>query len=393
MNPYFAYSISFIVALGTYLLGWSGLYPRLTADLAWFLALSVLFSFMAGVYWNRKKYVSFQKLPPDRNVILVTGFIYLLWICEFFYAGGIPILKILLGQPYNYRLFGIPSLHVFVVTFSSFYTVYLFHLYLSTRKKKVLLFYLINLLAAVLIYSRAMFMFNMVASVVLLLPFTPRAPRRALPVSLAGLLILFYLFGVFGNLRVSHEAKVHYDNTIFPQAGQATKSFKESAIPNEFFWAYIYASSPLANLQKNINKADKHLSFSWFLRMANNEMLFDFISKRINRVFDIPHPGEHTIYGSFNVSTIYSVAYSHLGWLGMAIMFCYIMAIPVGYSKLFKNNSPFFASGFSILITMYLFMAYDNTVRFTGLSFQLVYPVIFSWAESKGIFGLRKFGL
>lgn len=390
MNPYFAYSISFTVAMAVYLLGWSNIYPRLSAELIWFLGASILIGTIAGFYWNAKVKVPFQKLLPDKNVVLITGFIYVLWIFDFIYADAIPILKILLGQPFNYRLFGIPTLHVFTVTFSSFYTVYLFHLYLSTRKKRILLFYSINLFAAILIYSRAMFMFNLLASLILLVPFIKMIPKKILLLFPVILILLFFLFGVFGNLRVSHEGKVNYDNSIILKTGQATQPFKESIIPNEFFWTYIYTTSSLANLQKNINNANKHISMIWFLKMVNNEMIFDFISKRINSVFDIPHPGEHYINGSFNVSTLYSVAYSHLGWFGMVIMFCYVLIIPVVYQKWNKSHSPFFATGFAILITMYFFMAYDNTIRFTGLSFQLAYPIIFEWLESKGIYLLRK---
>ncbi|MEQ8425426.1 MAG: hypothetical protein RIA63_12000, partial [Cyclobacteriaceae bacterium] len=286
--------------------------------------------------------------------------------------------------------FGIPSLHVFIVTFGSFYTVYLFHLYVSTRERHVLIFYFINLFSAVLIYSRAMFVFNIIASLLLLLLSAKTINYKVYILAPFLFLIFSFLFGVIGNLRVSHEAKVKYDNSIFLKTGQATHSIAESSIPKEFFWTYIYTSSSIANLQKNINNADRHVSVTWFLKMVNNEMIFDFISKRINRIFGIPHPGEYTINGSFNVSTVYSVAYSHLGWIGMTIMFCYVLILPVIYLKPNGNGSPFSATGFAILTTMYIFLAYDNTIRFTGLSFQLVYPLIFSWLEAKRIFVLRR---
>ncbi|MEJ0029481.1 MAG: hypothetical protein WDO15_03565 [Bacteroidota bacterium] len=99
-------------------------------------------------------------------MIGTTIFIYVLWIADFIYEGGVPLIKILFHLPYNYRLFGIPSLHVFIVTFSSFFTVYLFHLYLSKRTRLLLILYLVNLSAALLIYSRAMLFFNITGSVI-----------------------------------------------------------------------------------------------------------------------------------------------------------------------------------------------------------------------------------
>lgn len=389
MNPYFAYSISFIVAITIYALGWSDAYPPLSLALLGFLGCTIIGFTIVGFRWQRITKSTLERLPVDNNPLVVTIFIYVLWAADFFYEGGIPLLKILLAQPYNYRLFGIPSLHVFTVTFSSFYTIYLFHLYLSGRKKLILILYFINLSAAVLIYSRAMFMFNVCASIFIFFQFVKKlSPRMMASVPFLALL-LFYLFGVFGNLRVSREAKSNYDNSIFLNTGQATQNFRESIVPNEFFWSYIYASSSLANLQQNINHADRHVSWAWFGKMVNNEMLFDFISKRINTVFNIPHPGEHTIEGPFNVSTIYSKAFSHLSWIGMAIMSAYLLLIPFLYYKLL-SPSPFLRTGLAILTTMFLFTAYDNTISFTGLSFQLIYPILFSWLEDRKIFSLRK---
>ena len=233
-------------------------------------------------------------------------------------------------------------------------------------------------------------MFNVVSSCCLYIHATKTIPFRILVVAPFILAICLFLFGVVGNIRVSQIDQTSYNNSTFLTHGGASENFKNSIIPNEFFWTYIYTSSPIANLQKNINNADQHVSLTWFIKMVNNEMIFDSISKRINSIYGIPHPGEHTINGSFNVSTIYSVAYSHLGWLGMAIMFCYILIFPMVYRKLNKSNSPFYLTGFAILVTMYFFMAFDNTIRFTGLSFQLVYPLIFAWLEMRGIFILRK---
>lgn len=391
MNPYFAYSISFAVAISVYSLRWSNIYPHLSGTLLGFLFITIIGFVFAGFYWSRKRLCTTLVLSTDYNPVRITIFIYILWMADFLYEGGIPIYKILMGVPYQYELFGIPSLHVFIVTFSSFYTIYLFHLYLSTKKKLILFLYLLNLTAALLIFSRAMFIFNFSASSFLYLHFNSNFSRKLLLISPFVLVVLLFSFGVIGNLRVSHNNNNNYDNTIFLSTGKATDNFKNSVVPNEFFWTYIYASSSIANLQENINKADRHsISLSWFLKMINNEMLPDFISKRINRWFQIPHPGEYRIERYFNVSTVYSIAFSHQSWPGMIIMSIYLLLIPLVYIRLFPGNSPFTTTGIAIMTTMYLFMAYDNTIRFTGLSFQLFYPLFFGWLETKNIFSLRK---
>lgn len=378
VNPYFCYSISFLFALLTYLLGWSDLYPPLSAALIGFLSITIgVHAWMGGKFALEKKVV-FTALPEGGKYapLFVTLFLYALWTLDFLYEGGIPLVKILLKQPYNYRLFGIPSLHVFIVTFSSFYTVYLFHLYLSSRRKSVLFFWAINLFAAILIYSRAMFFFNLAGCFLLFLLQARNIPRYVLGGLPFVFLILFYFFGVLGTLRVAREAEKEYDSSLFLEIGKASTSFQRSPVPKEYFWTYVYVSSPLANLQKNID--------SWrgvsprigrLGEMINNEILMDFMSKRINAFLHLEREKEYTIPGPFNVSTVYSRSFSYLGWNGMAIMALVILLAPLGYMKVVSQNSPFFLTGFVILCTMFLFLAYDNTLRFTGLSFQLVYPV------------------
>lgn len=381
VNPYICYAFSFLLALITYALHWSTLYPRLSSGLLFFLGVTILLHVLAGFLLMRKRKIVFPKitLQDPRSAIYITLFIYALWTADFVYEGGIPLLKILFKIPYNYRLFGIPSLHVFIVTFSSFYTVYLFHVYLSTRQKTILCLYAINMAAAILIYSRAMFIFNLTASFILILLIKKIVTVRLLIV-LPLMILLSYFFGVLGTLRVSRELNVPYDNSLFTELGRPTESFSQSIIPNEFLWTYIYVSSPLANLQHNINSYPvKPASLSRTGEMINNEVLMDFISKRVNAFFHKEREQENTIPGPFNVSTVYSRSYSYLGWTGIVLMAVIVILIPWAYLKILPMESQFFAAAFAILCTMFLFLAYDNTIRFTGLCFQLVYPVLFNF--------------
>lgn len=383
INPYFCYAIAFTVALLVYLLGWSNLYPPLSPGLLSFLLLSVTTHAVVGTKFSRSLKPIFTRLQApaiERMPLLITSFLYILWIAEFVYEGGIPLIKIVMNQPYDYRLFGIPSLHVFIVTFSSFYTVFLFHLYLSSRKSGLLLLFFVNLFAAILIYSRAMFFFNAAACFFMVLTYV-KLPMRALYAAAVCLAGLLYFFGVMGTLRVSREAGTPYDNRHFLEIGDAKQTFTESIVPKEYFWAYIYMTSPVANLQYNIDTYPlEPASVDRLGEMINNEILMDFISKRINKFSEKQRIAENTIpRRPFNVSTVYSRSYSYLGWTGILIMALVVLVIPVLYAMLVPRSSPFFLTGFVILCVMYLFLAYDNTIRFTGLSFQLVYPIVFHY--------------
>jgi len=384
-DPYSCYVISFGIATVVYLPGWSGLYPPLQSAL-----IALLISTIAIHFWLsrrlQKKMTAVPRAPDpsDNSPVYVTGFIYVLWVAEFVYEGGVPLFKIIFDIPYNYRLFGIPSLHVFVVTFSSFYTIYLLQLYLARRTRMLLLLYCVNLVAAVLIYSRAMLFLNLWGSLVVYLTCTGGLTRRQAITGVAGVLVLLYGFGVLGSLRVSRIAGQPYNNENFLQTGDATESFRTSIIPDEYFWAYMYISSPLANFTQNIRlqKPDPPTPTN-LAALINGEILPDFLSKRIAKFLDLRPRTESRIPGPFNVSTIYSRAYSYAGWTGILLLAGFLISFPVAFVKILPYNSRFFLTGWAILCAMYFFSMYDNPFRFTGLSFQLFYPVALHWIDKK----------
>lgn len=393
INPYFCYVVAFVMALLTYLVGWSDLYPPLSFSVLAFLFFTILVFSLLGVATFRSKIIAFKKVEVERQTtpILVSLFIYGLWSVEFIHAGGVPLMKILLKQPYDYRTFGVPSLHVFVVTFSSFYTIYLFHLYLSRKSVLLFMLYLLNLLSAILIYNRGMLMFNISASALLYFICRNKINWKQLTIGAASTIILLFLFGILGSLRVSRESGKPYSNDDFLETGQASESFRKSIIPKEFFWTYIYVSSPLANLQHNVNTYPvPPVSMKSFGELFNNELLMDFISKRVNSFFHLQPANDNRIPGPFNVSTVYSRSFSYLGWLGMFVTTLVLVAFPWLYHKFLPAHSPFFLTGLAILCTIYLFLAFDNTLRFTGLSFQLVYPLLLHYG-SRRLPGLKNF--
>src|SRR5688572_29302941 len=135
VNPYFTYILTFLFSLLLYLLNWSELYLPISNSLLIFFLLSFILAFYIGAHFQSKKWISYQKIPVRSNIVKVTIFIYVVWLIEFIYAGGSPLMIILNGGRYNYVEFGIPSLHVFIVTFNSFFAVYVFHMYLSSHNR------------------------------------------------------------------------------------------------------------------------------------------------------------------------------------------------------------------------------------------------------------------
>lgn len=386
LNPYLIYGVGFSFALTCYTFGWSDLYPPLQPAVVIFLALTILAGTAIGILII-KKYPALRpsgELISVRNAGLVTGAIYILWIIEFIYAGGIPLIKIITYQPYDYRLFGVPTLHVVIVTFSSFFTIFLFQAYVMTRSRGHFILFTINLFAAILIYNRGMFLFNVTGALSILLMCTSRVRIYHIVYGVMFCVVLAYAFGVLGSMRVSHEARKSYGNADFLHTGHATPRFVESGLPPEFFWSYIYLSSPIANLQHNINTHPAPpVTLDRVSTWVINETLPDFLSKRINRFSRLQPEEAERITGPFNAASIHTQSFLYLGFPGMALITLVLFLLPWGYAKLIPRQSPYFLSGIALLNTMFLFSVFVNTISFTGLSFQLIYPVILHYSHSR----------
>lgn len=385
INPHICYILGFVVSILVYQLGWSEAYPRLSFGLTTFLIATLCVHLILSILWSKraKDHFKINSSSSKINPWLITIFLYLCWSADFIREGGIPLLKVFFNQSYDYKTFGVPMLHVFTVTFTSFYCVYLFYYFLTSGKKLFLLLYGINMFAAILIYSRSMLFFNMASTCFLYLIYIDKVSFKLIFISLPVLIGLFYFFGVIGTQRVSFEHNVAYDTNLFLDNGKATPGFRKSLIPKEFFWPYIYISSPLANLQTNVNTYKvKPITTSRVFEFINNEILFESISKRINKMTNTERETENTIKDPFNVSTVYSRGYSYLGWIGIFLMALIVITLPFIYKRMMINN-PYQPIAFAILCTTYLFLCYDNTIRLMALGFQLVYPVIFPFLENK----------
>ncbi|NJL10558.1 MAG: hypothetical protein HC908_11380 [Calothrix sp. SM1_7_51] len=139
----------------------------------------------------------------------------------------------------------------------------------------------------------------------------------------------------------------------------------------------MYASSPLANLQTNISDVrHENINLLSFFQFFNNEIIPDFISKRINSVFELEKGINLLIDPNITTCTVYAGSYFYLSWYGLYLMGIFILVFPLIYIKLLPKNSLLNITGIAILNTLYLFFIFDNMFYFSGLSFQLIYPLI-----------------
>ncbi|TWI93817.1 hypothetical protein JN11_04938 [Mucilaginibacter frigoritolerans] len=381
VNPFFMYLLGFSIALIVYQLDWSYLFPPLSLSLLAFLIITFIISGAIGLYVHRKGVIRFyeyaNKLSINSWVLAIT----VGYIMNFVYARHIPFFSIINNEDIDYFEFGIPTFYVILATFTSFFTVYLFKCYIVEKNKKFLFLCIYLFIFPILVFNRGAVLLNL-SSIFFIYLFSYK--KNKIRIYLSVLVIVFVIlmaFGLLGNLRTSNQIdknKTQELSEIMLNLGEAKPDFVKSSIPKEYFWSYLYISSPLANLQMNVDHQVVNYSFSNVLEYINGELNFDFISKRFFSIYNIQKPENKLIAPFLTVGTVYSTSYSYLGWWGMSITFLFLMLVTLLYLVILKPENPYFSTGIAILNTFLLFCIFDNMFFFSGLSFQLVYPILLS---------------
>ena len=367
-NPFYVYIISFSIVFIVYTLGWSEAFPDISLSVAVFFGATFLSSLLLAYPINRRnKKIDFTIPVSSLNRIILFG-ITIGYVVEFIYNRGIPIFFIFKGTDYLYTDFGIPTFHVFLHTFVSFYSIYLFHQYISSKNRKILLYTFYTLIPHILIVNRGSLLMVLVSMLFVFLLSMKRLKLKYLFSILLLVLIILYFFGYLGNIRSAQG-----DDTFLPTASCASEQFLQSKIPNEYFWGYAYIASPLANFQHNVNTKVPSPDFPNYSCFIKNEFIFDFISKRLPGSCEVI---PNKVVSHFNVATEFTTPYCSIGWAGPIILFLFGSFVTFFYLILLPVNSKYYISALAILLTIFVFNTFTNMWTFTGLSFQLVYPVL-----------------
>ena len=377
-NPFYVYIISFLLVFLVYSLRWSHLYPPLSFGMYLFLTGTFLIAALFGYVFQKNNYIGFKKLGNNLD-FRVFIFVLIIWIghaIEFIYFKQIPLLKLLSGENViDYRDFGIKSFHVFLISFNSFAIVYVFHYYVSTRRRKILFYYIITLIPSLLIINRGMFLIGIISSLfVYLFSLNKFLKFRQIIVMSISVLVILYLFGYIGNLRSADG-----DPNYLAKESKATNKFMASKIPKEYYWTYLYAASPLANFQNNINKT-RDVNYNFF-DLIIFETFPDVLSKRIAVVLNREKLGHHQIVSWLTVGSVYSKSYSYAKWFGPVIIFFYLIWVIILSIGLVPKKSSYHITVVAILLTMVFMNTFDNMLVFSGMILQLVYPVTLAFFE------------
>lgn len=374
-NPIYIYVLSFGLIMILYGLGWSSLYPKLTLNLILFFVTTFVISLYLGAVVDKYRKICFSETKDVTffrfNMILII----VLNVIEIIYNKGVPLMLVITGFEYDYRQYGIPFFHPLIATYTSFYTIFVFHDYISKKEKSKLFSFILLISLPILIYNRGAFLMTLVSCFFVYFMTVKKIRLKVATYSLIIVLVVLYFFGVLGNYRLVGQNS----NDYFLKITEATPEFIDSRIPKEYMWAYVYSTSPLANLQNNLNES-KSVDFN-IKSFLFNELTPDFISKRLTNLLNVDESKTSLIRSFLTVGTMYSKSYTTMGWLGMILMYIASIGGIFCYIFLLKRVSNYYVTGIALSCTFVLFSSFSNMIRFSGLSFQLIYPLLFMYIK------------
>ena len=368
INPFIIYSFTWLLVLLIYSLHWSLLCPTDLSYYKYFLLLTIFLSFVLGIVFYRHRVFSY-KFDKGFKAIKIKKYniiLYLLFLLEVFIAKEIPILGYIRGNVnIKYTEFGLPFVHVIIangfvlICFCSFYS------YLCSSSRKLKKTYLINMFFAifpyVLMFNRGGLMYCFIGCLLIYLMQCENLKRKIFYSALISLGILFG-FGILGNLRTD----VKGVSNIIIQFGEATTEFQNSPVPDEFFWPYIYISSPLANAQLMMDKSDREFSINNFNKFIKYEMTPELISKRVLGG-NLDEEDMDKILDAFNVASVYGMSAKYMGWLGPVFLYIFWIFFVIVTMGLIPKSSPFYVIGITSVCLITIMNTFDNMFVFMGL--------------------------
>ena len=375
INPFYLYCIAFSFSLLMYLLGWCKLFPALSAGLILFLSITFILFIIAGKVFVRKSqvFLSFQPLNPKLTDIIFC-LVLLLGVVNILYMGFIPVLD----RSHNYREFGMPVIDPLFNSLSIFFSVFLFHSFLDTGKKRFLFYYVIILIIELIIFRRSAIIWILTSSSVLFLMYRQKIRLLLIVVVLISLPLFSYCFGLYGNFR----SKIS-ESFITNELG-ASNTFRNSGISYNHYMTYLYVSSPLANLQQNIDNRDKGYRGEKFKEFVYYCIIPASITLRLEKPLNMLPPECFLISSNLIAGSFYMVSFFTLGWSGMIIMAVFLMSFILIVLFIIRKWKTFGLETYSLLSVTVSLLIFSNFLnRLDVILMLFVYPVLFHFIYTR----------
>lgn len=261
-NFYFWSAAAWTIVLASYSLNFSRLNSPLVPELRVFLVTAIIVSFtLAALHSFRSPPTPALLRDADTRpwfrkwsgtFLFTLGF-----ALDFAYQGRVPILS---GE---YRGFdveapiqqtvGIPIVHVFLIAGSIFYAISLADRFAGTRQRMYILQFFLIVTLLFLNNSRGYIAFCVFGAILVILAARPRSARFR-GVRVIGVLLIAYCLvigvGLFGNFRSTGD---WFDTSFINRIGLYNEGFP-TFFSEDLKWMYTYLTSPLANLNFNVER-------------------------------------------------------------------------------------------------------------------------------------------
>ncbi|GAA3736241.1 hypothetical protein GCM10022422_19160 [Flavobacterium ginsengisoli] len=360
-----------------YNLRWSNYYNNLSVKLISFFCITFFLSFIGGYILEITKKNKFKEIPVSYYNLTMLLFLWVGYILEFLYSGGVPLLLVLKGSFGNYKDFtGIPTFHVILASYTIFLGVYFFHQFVSTKtNKKLLMFLILAVFPNLLVLNRGAIMITLIACLIIYLMKQNIVKITKMIKIVLGVLVVLFLFGQLGNVRNELSA----DNKEYILSlGGATDEFISGNVPFEYYWGYLYIASPLGNLDNLVNNYDPKFDIHNVPNLMF-EFTPDFISNRLRLIFndgEIEDISNYLVVESLNAPTVYFRSYFLLGWIGMWSMYFFSMFSVICYLFILPTSGKYYLTGLGILSSIIILNTFGNMWISSGTV--LIWPLIFS---------------
>lgn len=361
-NPFGAYVLASVGITSMYALGFSDLYPRLSLEMVIFLVITCGTSFILATVYSvlqQQQPETDQLAGPGRRDLLIFCVIGCGFAVEFAYSGFVPLLALVSGAVFDYREFGLPTFHVVLLGVNFFYAVYWASRYFETGKRGFIYLFVGGVLFGLLIMNRGAIIISLLALLFMYFGKQFSAKKAMRVVLIAGVVV--WLFGFIGNLRFVSQEVLQEDPIL--KIGSASKSFTESGLPNEFFWVYLYATSPLANFE--LTASTMPVSYGSFAEGMIANFVPDFISKHIVDPTADTFVRPLLITPQLTVSTAFAPAYASMGWFGPYLIYLYFAAYTL-FLAIFARKSRYREALMAWMSAQGALLFFDNMLVFSG---------------------------
>jgi hypothetical protein len=369
VNPFFLYGLSFVLALFVYTWGWSSIFPVLSTGLILFLAITIFVFFFIGINIKKRRLLEFRVYNLHSSFIDYIFLIIIgLGLLNVFWMGYLPVLD----RSHNYREFGMPVVDPVFNTLSIFFSVFFVQVFLIQKKKRFLIYIFLILIFQVLLFRRSTIIWIFTSGIFIYIINKQRVNLVIVAASIALVPLFSYCFGLFGSTR-SHLTPSFVINNL-----KASDSFRNSNINQNHYLTYLYISSPLANLQENIDESNGGLTKENFKLFIFYSVMPESITLRFENKLNLTPPACRLIIPELIVGSFYMVAFYTLGWYGMVLMYIYL-ALVIGICLLVIRKWDMFSRvTLALLATTVCMLIFSNFLnRLDVILMLFAYPVIF----------------